>query len=105
MIGARKMNGQLPSHGMERADTTASGAACPTIHGAARRPYFAKALADGEGSTTPRFYQTKPVAMLKKTHLYYLERMGCADYRKMTTGFVFFEMRANEVKRNGRNVC
>ena len=48
---------------------------------------------------TPRFYQTKPFVMLKKMHLYWSERKGCADYRKMTNSFVFLEMRAAERTR------
>ena len=39
----------------------------------------------------PRFYQTKPFVMLAKWHLYFWERVGCVDYRKMTNGFVFLE--------------
>jgi len=41
------------------------------------------------GPQNPRFCETKPFVMLNKTHLYHSERMGCADYRKMTNGFVF----------------
>jgi len=39
----------------------------------------------------PRFYQTKPVVMLRKSYLYGTGRRSCVDYRKMTTGFVFLE--------------
>src|ERR1035437_3816913 len=37
----------------------------------------------------PAFCETKPFVMLRKTHLYGSERKSCADYRKMTNGFVF----------------
>ena len=42
----------------------------------------------------PRFYQTKPFVMLRKSYLCGTGRRGYVDYRKMTNGFVFLEMRA-----------
>ena len=44
-------------------------------------------------SVPPRFYQTKPVVMLRKSYLYGTGRGSYVDYRKMTTGFVFWRMR------------
>ena len=55
----------------------------------ATEPRSARA-ATGEGRPIPpRFYQTKPVVMLRKSYLCGARRMGYVDYRKMTTGFVF----------------
>jgi hypothetical protein len=84
----------------ERAESRYGGkrAACPTIEGTARRQSAVatrrsaadKAMASEEDLPyPPHFCQTKPFVMLKKMHLYDSERKGCADYRKMTTGFVF----------------
>src|ERR1700690_3974552 len=43
----------------------------------------------GEGTPTPRFYQTKPVVKLANGAVSTCDAVCCVDYRKMTTGFVF----------------
>jgi hypothetical protein len=58
-----------------------------------------------QGLQKPRFYQTKPFVMLKKSYLCGTRRMGCVDYRKMTNGFVFSgpEERPGDGARGGRS--
>ena len=41
---------------------------------------------------TPRFYQTKPVVIWANGGLSICGGGHCVDYRKMTTGFVFWRM-------------
>src|SRR5882724_8577719 len=41
-----------------------------------------------------RFCETKPFVMLRESDLCGTGRRSCADYREMTNGFVFQEMRA-----------
>src|ERR1017187_10253628 len=46
------------------------------------------------GPQNPRFCETKPFVMLRKSYLCGTGRRSYVDYRKMTNGFVFLEMRA-----------
>src|ERR1019366_5799287 len=115
MIGAREMNVQLATRGIESADTAASGPLAlqskgqhgdrvpvsePWMPPNGGTPWLQGRVLRGRGGPQkPAFCETKPFVMLKKTHLYDSERMGCADYRKMTNGFVFLEMRTPERTR------
>src|ERR1039458_8154737 len=69
------------------------------------RRQSAVATRGGTGHHTPRFYQTKPIVMLGKTYLCGTRRMGCVDYRKMTTGFVFSGIGFGDWETGGQFMC
>ena len=88
MIGARQMNVHFQCRALNFQGAGEGIQAGRLFNSKAERHGPDARATTGEGAPL-RFYQTKPFVMLKKLHLYYSERMGCADYRKMTNGFVF----------------